>query len=486
MRTLDVIAVLACLGQFALGLVVVTRGARSLLALPLGLLCFDLALWNAASLGGSLHLAAFSAPLIAPLALHTALGFVGRRRALRPALVGFYLVSGALSLASLVTALSPRARAAGLLVTAGAALALAITSLAQYLRQATGADERTRAGLFLGAALAGGALGSTELLTDLGLALPRLGALATLACAALMAVATLRFQLLEREPSARVRAYALGLAALGLVAYATVLALAGLSVAMRAVGVAAVTVALVAAVRRGVVAYLTERARVRQLATLGQVSWQLAHDLKNPLTVFKGATMFLKEEHARGHSLADHGEFLNLLVQHVEQMERILRNYERLGRVEVVRGPVDVNEVVRAVLALQSFATGAKVAVRAELAEGLAACPADRDLLENALKNLVANAFEAMPAGGTLTVRTARAALAEGDGVVVSIEDTGVGMDARTLERALETFYTTKPRGSGLGLAFARRVADAHGGELVLTSAPGRGTIARVRLPTNP
>ena len=67
--------------------------------------------------------------------------------------------------------------------------------------------------------------------------------------------------------------------------------------------------------------------------------------------------------------------------------------------------------------------------------------------------------------------------------MVISVEDDGTGMDARTRERALDSFYTTRPQGSGLGLAFVRRVVDAHGGELGLTSEEGRGTVVRVRLP---
>jgi signal transduction histidine kinase len=67
--------------------------------------------------------------------------------------------------------------------------------------------------------------------------------------------------------------------------------------------------------------------------------------------------------------------------------------------------------------------------------------------------------------------------------VVLAVQDTGTGMDPGTLERALESFYTTRPEGSGLGLAFVRRVVEAHGGELSLTSAPGEGTLVTLRFP---
>ena len=86
-----------------------------------------------------------------------------------------------------------------------------------------------------------------------------------------------------------------------------------------------------------------------------------------------------------------------------------------------------------------------------------------------------------MPTGGSLVVRTGRDPDDVG-GVVISVEDAGEGMDARHAERAFDEFYTTKAQGSGLGLAFVRRVAQAHGGDVSLSSKVGVGTIVRVRL----
>lgn len=256
----------------------------------------------------------------------------------------------------------------------------------------------------------------------------------------------------------------------------------------RAWGVAAaLAVAVVAALsaRPLVTRYQTERARLRQLAVVGRFAAQMAHDLKNPLSVLTGAAQFLQEEHARGSSFADYGEFLDLMVQELARMRRLLDGYERLGRVEVQASRVDVNALVRDVLSLQAFATSGRVAVEPVYGAALPEVSLDRDLLENALKNLVRNAFEAMPARGTVRVTTARGAPVEG-GVVITVEDTGEGMDAPTLERALESFYTTRPTGSGLGLAFVRRVVDAHHGTLSLTSHVGRGTVVRVWLPSTP
>ena len=110
-------------------------------------------------------------------------------------------------------------------------------------------------------------------------------------------------------------------------------------------------------------------------------------------------------------------------------------------------------------------------------------CDADADLVGGALENLVRNAVEAMPDGGTLRIVTRAERAGEQTDLVLSVEDTGVGMDARRAERAFDDFFTTKPTGTGLGLAFVRRVALAHGGTASLTSDVGKGTRVELRLP---
>jgi signal transduction histidine kinase len=124
--------------------------------------------------------------------------------------------------------------------------------------------------------------------------------------------------------------------------------------------------------------------------------------------------------------------------------------------------------------------------VKADLAADLPTCSMDRDLVAGALENLLQNAFEATPraaAPATVVVRTALARTRQTEGVLLSVEDSGHGMSARTRERALDDFFTTKATGSGMGLAFVRRVAEAHGGDVSLVSKEGAGTTVRMFLP---
>ncbi|MFA5869754.1 MAG: sensor histidine kinase, partial [Candidatus Bathyarchaeia archaeon] len=96
------------------------------------------------------------------------------------------------------------------------------------------------------------------------------------------------------------------------------------------------------------------------------------------------------------------------------------------------------------------------------------------------LDNLVTNAVEAMPEGGRLAIRTS----VENGNVCIDVEDTGVGIPPEATPRIFDTFYSTKPKGLGLGLPFCRRAVEAHGGTLTFTSKKGAGTTFTVTLPT--
>jgi signal transduction histidine kinase len=299
----------------------------------------------------------------------------------------------------------------------------------------------------------------------------------------LVAVAALRLKLIWRESQVWFGLLAVALAVLGLGTYLAALRTLGTEKAMGVVAVTIALSALYAVVREGIGAREVEKERSEELATLGRFSQQMAHDLKNPLAALKGALQFLKEEERRGRSLAAHAEFLDLMAEQVTRLQRVVDQYQRLAKVEPVRAPVSLNEVVRDVLALQPFAASETTRVAADLAPSLPACDIDRDLVAQAIENLLQNAFEAMPNGGTVKVRTSRP---EGSkAIVLSVEDSGCGMDVRQMERAFDEFYTTKAQGSGLGLSFVRRVVGAHGGAVGLTSEVGRGTSVRIEFPAS-
>src|SRR5262245_6411579 len=258
-------------------------------------------------------------------------------------------------------------------------------------------------------------LGSSELLADAGLDIPRMGALGTLGANFILAWATLRLRLFGRDLHASSFAYASVAAAFAVVGYLAVYRFMSSSVAARSAIVVGITLALIATTRRVWIAVAVNRARVERLATLGRFASQMAHDIKNPLAALKGAAQFLQEEKRRGNNLGGHSAFVDLIADQINRIERVVDHYQRLGRVEPFPEPLNLNDLARSVLALQDFAAQVAVKVEPLLAEKLPDCRLDRDLVAGALENLVRNAFEAMPRGGTVTVRTGRDGL-ETDG----------------------------------------------------------------------
>jgi signal transduction histidine kinase len=152
----------------------------------------------------------------------------------------------------------------------------------------------------------------------------------------------------------------------------------------------------------------------------------------------------------------------------------VITNYRRLSRVEAVFTAVALDDILKRIVDAQKVAAPEGVTLSLERDAELGELRADPDLLMTALENLIRNAFEALAEadGGDVVVRGVRRT----GRLVLSVVDDGPGMNARTREQALNGFFTTKDEGSGLGLAFASRVAEAHGGELLLVSVEGEGT----------
>jgi two-component system, sporulation sensor kinase E len=142
--------------------------------------------------------------------------------------------------------------------------------------------------------------------------------------------------------------------------------------------------------------------------------------------------------------------------------------------------PAYLNDVVQKTLALlQPELDNRGLNLKTRLARQLPATPIDPEQIQQVLVNLVKNALQAMTTGGTLTLQTGEGA----DGVWVSVGDTGGGIPQEQINRIFEPFYTTKKKGSGLGLMIVQRIVRAHGGRIELESQVGRGTTFRIWLP---
>lgn len=473
-----------------------TRSARSTardpVARPLAWLSFDIALWTFATTLFAMTgepawhwLDVTFSPLTPPLVLHLVLAYTGASRRLATVLGAAYLVFGLLAVSSALAFIAPWARAwigsrawsiaylAGWLPL----MALALVLLVQALRRAREvplAAMRTR--LLIAGLLVAGLLGSTELWDDL-VKVPSLGALGAFVAMSIMAAVVLRFDLLVGTIGRTLALYAASVSVIAVAALALVLNTPALGGAA-ALSLVAIIVALVALAVREVVRSGSERAaRTLSLASLGRFSAQMAHDLKNPLAAMKGAVQYLEAARAPERpDSTDAPDMIELLGKQVARMEAIIDRYGRLARVEVTPARFELDALVED-LARAARAAGPSLDVTVD-AQAPGPFHGDRDLVAGALDNLVKNAREAMAGGGQMTLRTRR----RGDLVELEVEDTGPGIDARFVEHVADDFFTTRAEGSGLGLAFVRRVAAAHGGALAIDSAPGRGTRVRVTL----
>jgi two-component system, NtrC family, sensor histidine kinase HydH len=355
---------------------------------------------------------------------------------------------------------------------------IVVASMRRVLRS-RGA-ERARAQLVASAFVLGIGSVITDLLAMGGLEIPRLSSVGLVLAAAVVAALTLEARLVTGvRPVALLNAVLVALFAVGL--QVIVVTWAGDRSVLVAFGSVVVALVFVVGLAPLYASHAEQRARTEELLTLGRFARQFAHDVRNPLAAIKGAGQFLEAELAEGRPLEAHADMLRTIVEQVDRVERTLSDHQRYARIQPELVPLELAPLVDRAL----DAVGA-AAPRIELARDFdprcSRIEADADLLAYALENVLRNAYEAMPDGGRVTVRSALTA-GKAPRMELSVEDDGPGIDPSLVDRMLEGHYSTKPGGSGLGLAFVRRVVEAHGGALRVESELGRGARVVLSLP---
>ncbi len=239
----------------------------------------------------------------------------------------------------------------------------------------------------------------------------------------------------------------------------------------------------------GVLAKIVEE-RTRQLknterlVAIGQTAGMVGHDLRNPLQTISGELYLAKSE---VESLAD-GEIKNNLQESIRMieeqaayMDKIVSDLQAFVQpVRIDKKPVDLNILVAGVL--ETVPIPQEVAVHISNQGSFPQVKADPHLLKRVLINLVTNAVQAMPNGGSLSIA---AELNAQEGVSISVQDTGVGIADGIKSQIFSPLFTTKPRGQGFGLAVCKRVIEAHGGSIGFESTEGKGTSFTVLLPAS-
>ncbi len=222
--------------------------------------------------------------------------------------------------------------------------------------------------------------------------------------------------------------------------------------------------------------------QAEKLAITGRLGASLAHEINNPLQSIIGC-LGLAEE-----TLSDTVEASRYLAVAREELRRVTRTIAQLRDLQSVSEServelLDLNDVLAQLLTLnRPKCTEQGIQVVWQPARRLPPLMVRADRIRQVFLNLFLNAMDAMPQGGTLTVRTMQ--VREPLGARVTVKDTGAGMPPAVLERMFEPFYTTKKKGLGLGLFTSRSIIEQHHGAIEATSHPGRGTAFVVWLPT--
>jgi two-component system sensor histidine kinase PilS (NtrC family) len=267
-----------------------------------------------------------------------------------------------------------------------------------------------------------------------------------------------------------------------------------------------------------------ERTRVTErLAAVGRLSAGIAHEIRNPLASIRGSIEMLAKELSLRD---DQGRLMDIVLRETDRLNHLITDFLQFARpAELKRQPVPMGDLL--LDTAEAFSRrdggGAPVEVLVQVPPRLVA-EGDPARIRQIVWNLLINARDAMPDGGRLSV-SARAVPADtpgdapaGDGtpaagaidapgapqesaaagrigeegsglsgwVELRVEDTGTGIPPDVLPRIFEPFYTTKERGTGLGLATVHRIVESHGGAIEVASEPGRGTVFTVRLPLSP
>jgi signal transduction histidine kinase len=227
-----------------------------------------------------------------------------------------------------------------------------------------------------------------------------------------------------------------------------------------------------------------------KLMALGEMAAKIAHEIKNPLTVIGGFARRIARAHAPGVSpdTPATARSAQIILKEVQRLERIVHETLYFSReaVPAVRS-VDLNSEVRDVLGMfREELEEARIATVVDLSPEIPAISVDPDQLRQVLWNLVSNAVQAMEGGGALTVTTRAARPAEGVGVVFQVSDTGGGIPHDVVHNIFNPFFTTKVKGTGLGLPIVHAIVEKHGGTIHLDNREGQGVTFSVFLPVFP
>lgn len=223
--------------------------------------------------------------------------------------------------------------------------------------------------------------------------------------------------------------------------------------------------------------------RSAKMATLGQLSASIAHEIRNPLTSIKMRLYSLGEE-LKSNSVTK--DDMNVIDEEISRMEKTVKNFLDFARPpELNLQKCDINQIIEGTVGLLlPKANSQNIQIKKTLKAPVSEIEIDKEQIRQVFLNVMLNAIEAMPNGGALEITTDKQTDKESKDILeIKVKDTGSGISSDLKRRLFEPFFTTKSEGTGLGLFIASRIIQMHKGAIGVESQPGKGTTVIVRLP---
>lgn len=213
-----------------------------------------------------------------------------------------------------------------------------------------------------------------------------------------------------------------------------------------------------------------------KLAVAGQLAAGVAHEVRNPLTVIKGAIQWMLAKKVWNQSLHE------LMLSEIERIEGVINEFLMLAKPQIPRfTKLSIGELTRNIIVLvQTQAVWNSITISTEIQDQLPDIFGDENQLKQVFINVLQNSIEAMPAGGHINIQITRSGA---DKIYIHFTDNGQGISQERIKTLFEPFYTTKEKGTGLGLAIVYNIISNHGGNIKVQSVIGQGTTFSIELP---
>lgn len=218
--------------------------------------------------------------------------------------------------------------------------------------------------------------------------------------------------------------------------------------------------------------------RAERLSTLGEMAAVLAHEIRNPLGSIRGTAEILRDDYPPDNPKY---EFISIQIKETERLNRVVEDFLRMARPHAsVKAPCSIQDELETVVMLVSNdARKRQVSIELTKPASELIVAGDGEKLRQAFLNIVINALQATPPGGSVAIIPKRA----GSMIDIRFQDNGSGIDSKEMEKIFEPFFTTKPDGTGLGLAITKKIIEGYGGTLRIESEVGTGCTVTVSLP---